>query len=223
MFAGLRLGTGRLAAGSAREVAASGGLPTPTPARAESALSQGVGRFAAAWEDALRMRRQDLPILPHQHRALNQTQAAIEAERSGFAQEVAMTLRDDPGLGGPAAAGAAGRATLIAAAEAGQAQRQEEARRERVLQAEAARRAELDPVRERLLGERLEAWWRSEKPHLNFWERRQVPAEQVERARATLAREIGRLPDAELRRVRGAWQEQERAAPRMRSGPSMGM
>ena len=223
MFAGLRLGTGRLAAERGREVAGPVEPPKATPGRQESALSQQVGRFAVAWEDALRMRRQDLPILPHQHRALNQAQAAIDAERPEFAQEVAMALRDDVGLGGSAAAGAVGRAALIAAAEAGQAHRQEEARREQARQAEAARRAELDPVRERLLGERLEAWWRSEHRSLSMWNRHQVPAEQVERVRATLAREIGKLPDGELRRVRAAWQEQERAAPRLRSGPSMGM
>jgi hypothetical protein len=103
-----------------------------------------------------------------------------------------------------------------------------------VREAEAVLRAKLDPVRALLLEGRLAAWLEAQGSPAK---RRQVPAEQVERARAELSREIEAMPNAELRRAAAAWREQElrreqeraqeqeraRAAPRQRSGPSMGM
>ncbi len=236
MFAGLRLGTG----GPARAA------PAPGPARAydgpereeEDALSQAVGRFAAGWADARRMVKQGLPILAHQHQALIDAQAEVEAARPGFCHAVAVALRDGEEMTLPAAAGPAGRAALIAAAGAGQAQRLEDVRREAeqaaARQAEQARRAELEPVRARLLEERMAAWWSSDAPRLRYrgWSRANVPAAEVEAARAGLLRQVEALPEAELRRVATEWArqaEQERAAaearaaPRPRSGPGMGM
>ena len=217
MFTGLKLGTGRVA-------------PAPERVREEpeqaAGLLQAVGRFAAAWQDARRMREQGLPILAHQHQALIEAQALVEAARPEFCNEVAMALRDGPALIGPAAMGASGRAALIAAAEAGQAHRQEEARREAERQVEAARRAELDPVRAQLLEARMEAWWETEKPGVQLWNRDRVPPAEVAQARAGLSRVVEALPDAELRRFKHRWEreaQQERDAPRPRSGPSMGM
>ncbi len=227
-FGGLKLGTGRLPAvpGPAAAGPMEQGPPKPAPAPAEDGLSRSVGRFATAWEDALRMLRQGLPVLAHQQQALNMAQAVIEAERPGFTQEVASALQGDPELIGPAVAGAAGRAWLVEVAEAKQYLRQVAAEDAAKQQAAAAQRAELDPVRARLLEERMEAWWRSEKPEVSRWDRHLVPAAEVERARLTQSREVEALPDAELRRVEAGWQwqaEQEREAARQRPSQGMGM
>ena len=235
MFAGLKLGTGP-AAGRMPQAPGAARLPGG-PTRAEDALSQAVGRLAAGVQDAVRMREQDLPVLAHQHRALLDAQAAVEAARPGFCADLTAALRDGPGLLGLAVAGAAGRAALIGAAEAVQARRQEAARRaaeqERERQAALARRAELDPVRAQVLEGRMEAWWRTEKPGAAAWNRSWVPAAEVAAARAALSQQVEALPDAELRREAAEWArqaqqeraaEQERAALRPRpSGPSMGM
>jgi len=224
LFSGLRLGAGPVAAASVPQA------PT-RPAEVESALSQSVGRFAAAWEDAARMVGQDLPILPHQRAVLDAAHHAIEAERPGFARAVAKALQATPELGTHAVAGRAGRRALVGAVEAAEVQRRDAEWLERVRKAEAVLRAELDPVRALLLEGRLAAWLEAQGSPEKRWERRQVPAEQVERARAELSREIEAMPNAELRQAAAAWREQElrreqereRAAPRQRSGPSMGM
>jgi hypothetical protein len=224
-FGGLKLGTGRLPAAPGPAVAGPA-RPEPKPVPAEDALSRSVGRFATAWEDALRMLRQGLPVLAHQQQALNAAQAGIEAERPGFTQEVAASLQGDPELIGPAVAGAAGRAWLVEVAEARQYLRQVAAEDEAKRQAAAAQRAELDPVRARLVEQRMEAWWQSEKPEVSRWDRHLVPAAEAERARVSLSREVEALPDAELRRVEAGWQrqaEQERAAARQRPSQGMGM
>jgi len=231
MFAGLKLGTGEPARAAPAPAAAK---PPGGPVRAEDALSQAVGRFAAGWADARRMVKQALPILAHQHQALIDAQAAVETARPGFCHDVAVALRDGEALTGPAAAGAAGRAALIGAAEAVQARRQEAARRaaeqERERQAAQALRAELDPMRAQVLEGRLEAWWRTEKPGAAAWNRSWVPAAEVAAARATLSRQVEALPDAELRREAAEWArqaeqeraaKQERAAQQARSSPGM--
>ena len=141
-FAGLRLGVGR-----AEPEAAGPPGRASEPAPQEDALTRAVGRYARAWEDAGRMVRRDLPILPHQHRALDAAQAAVEAERPGFTREVALTLRDRPKLGGPAAGGAPGRRALVAAAEADGARRAEQARQEAERQERARQEAERERAR----------------------------------------------------------------------------
>jgi len=225
-FGGLKLGTGRLPAVPGGAIA-DPTRPEPRPAPAEDALSQSVGRFAVAWEDALRMLRQGLPVLAHQQQALNAAQAGIEAERPGFTQEVAAALQGDPELIGPAVSGAAGRTWLVEVAEARQYLRQVAAEDEAKRQAAAARRAELDLVRARLLEQRMEAWWQSEKPEVSRWDRHLVvPAAEVERARVALSRDVEALPDAELRRAAAGWRrqaEQEREAARQRPSPGMRM
>ena len=180
----------------------------------------------------MRMVEQDLPILPHQRAVLDTAQQAIEAERPGFAKALAKALQASPELGTRAVAGPAGRRALVGAVEAAEVQRRDAEWLERVRKVEAARRAELDPMRALLLEGRLAAWLEAQGSPAK---RRQVPAEQVERARAELSREIEAMPNAELRQAAAAWREQElrreqeraqeqaRAAPRQRSGPSMGM
>jgi len=225
LFSGLRLGAGPVAVAEVPQA------PT-RPAEVESTLSQSVGRFAAAWGDAVRMVEQDLPILPHQSAVLDAAHQAIEAERPGFAKAVAKALQATPELGTRAVAGPAGRKALVGAVEAAEVQRRDAELLERVREAEAVLRAKLDPMRALLLEGRLATWLEAQGSPAK---RRQVPAEQVERARAELSREIEAMPNAELRRAAAAWreqelrreqeqaQEQERAAPRQRSGPSMGM
>ncbi len=223
LFSGLRLGAGPVAAVVAEVPQA----PT-TPAEVESVLSQSVGRFAAAWKDAVRMVERDLPILPHQRAVLDAAHQAIEAERPGFAKAVAKALQATPELGTRAVAGPAGRKALVGAVEAAEVQRRDAELLERVREAEAVLRAKLDPMRALLLEGRLAAWLEAQGSPAK---RRQVPAEQVERARAELSREIEAMPNAELRRAAAVWREQElrreqeraRVAPRQRSGPSMGM
>jgi len=233
LFSGLRLGAGPVAAVEVPQA------PT-RPAEVEGTLSQSVGRFAAAWGDAVRMVEQDLPILPHQRAVLDAAHQAIEAERPGFAKAVAKALQASPELGTRAVAGPAGRKALVGAVEAAEVQRRDAELLERVREAEAVLRAKLDPMRALLLEGRLAVWLEAQGSPAK---RRQVPAEQVERARAELSREIEAMPNAELRRAAAAWREQElrreqeqaqaqerareqeqaRVAPRQRSGPSMGM
>ncbi len=212
-FSGLRLGVGRVA--PARVAAAE---------PEEDALSRAVGRFARAWEDATRMERAGLPVLPHQQRALEDTAGVVDDEQPGFAREVALTLRERPALGAPAAGAAAGRAALIATAELDEVWRAEEVRRE------AERRAALEPVWSRLTEEHLEAWRRKEMASPATWGRGLAP-ERVEQARAELRRGVEALPEAELKRAVARWQEADaqrqrevqRQAERPRSGPSMRM
>ena len=64
-------------------------------------------------------------------------------------------------------------------------------------------------MRALLLEGRLAVWREAQSSPATWWERHQVLAEQVERARATLSREIEALPDAELRQAAAAWREQE--------------
>jgi len=146
------------------------------------------------------MVKQGLPVLAHQHQALTDAQAAVGAARPGFCGDVAAALRDGEALAAPAAAGPAGRAALIGVAEAGQARRLEDVRQaaEQVAarQAEETRRAELAPVRARLLEERMAAWWSSDAPRLRYrgWSRANVPPAEVEAARAGLLRQVEALP-----------------------------
>ncbi len=174
LFSGLRLGAGPVAAVEVPQA------PT-RPAEVEGTLSQSVGRFAAAWGDAVRMVEQDLPILPHQRAVLDAAHQAIEAERPGFAKAVAKALQASPELGTRAVAGPAGRKALVGAVEAAEVQRRDAELLERVREAEAVLRAKLDPMRALLLEGRLAAWLEAQGSPAK---RRQVPAEQVERARA---------------------------------------
>jgi len=150
-FGGLKLGTGRLPAvpGPAAADPMEQGPPKPASTLAEDGLSRSVGRFATAWEDALRMLRQELPILAHQQQALNAAQAGIEAERPGFTREVASALQGDPELIGPAVAGAAGRAWLVEVAEAKQFLRQVAVEDAAKQQAAAVQRVEQEQEQKR--------------------------------------------------------------------------
>lgn len=197
-FAGLRLGVGRA------EPEAAGPGRASEPAPEEDALARAVGRYARAWEDARRMARRELPILPHQHRALDAATAAVEAERPGFTREVALTLRDRPTLGGPAAEGARGRRALVAAAEADGARRAEEARRE----AERQERARQEAERERARTTQAQRDAARARPR-SVWRQTE---EAGRRAREREAAEASRRQ-----------QEAERERSSQRRGPSMGM
>jgi hypothetical protein len=73
MFDGLKLGGGRGAVEAER----------PAPAKVTDTLHQAVDRYARAYDDAARMRAQDLPILDHQRLALRDAGQKLDAVRPG--------------------------------------------------------------------------------------------------------------------------------------------
>jgi hypothetical protein len=120
---------------------------------------------------------------------------------------------------GQAEQGAEGMAALIAAGEQVRADREGAARRQ-------AEDAELAPIRERLLKERMEAWWRETHSYIYSWERSDQMRNEARPVEEALKRDIERMPAAELRRIERDWAEAERisaaaeaSGPR-RSGPS---
>ena len=112
-FAGLRLGA---AEGISRSVPepvpelAPAPAPQPEPARVDTRaerLARGLVGYARAWEDAARMERAGLPVLPHQDAALVQAGEALEGEGVNMARDAAAVLARDPSLAGLAAGGSA--------------------------------------------------------------------------------------------------------------------
>jgi hypothetical protein len=73
MFDGLKLGGGRGRPEAER----------PAPPKAADTLHQAVDRYARAYDDAARMRAQDLPILDHQRLALRDAGQKLDAVRPG--------------------------------------------------------------------------------------------------------------------------------------------
>jgi Ti-type conjugative transfer relaxase TraA len=101
MFAGLKLGGGRSepqegrGAASERMGGASPGEPTPGSAEARVQLLAAVESYAKAYQDALRMRAADLPVLEHQKVALRTAGAAMDKARPGSTQEMAAMLKHE--------------------------------------------------------------------------------------------------------------------------------
>ncbi len=94
-----------------------------TPAR-EAELSRAVSQFAKAVEDARRMAREDLPVLPHQQAAMEAGIAAIVAAGPEFDRsDVVNTFSTRAALITPADQGLAGQEVAIAALEETRAQR----------------------------------------------------------------------------------------------------
>ena len=113
MFDGLKLGTGRISAGSVMQPEAGRDAPrasgfeglrlpaqerAPEPARQRAApdLTRAVDRYARAWTDAARMRAQDLPILEHQKVALRDAGVALDAARPGAMRDLLTALEHEP-------------------------------------------------------------------------------------------------------------------------------
>ena len=99
----------------------------PAPRRgtlSDPALSQGIRQFAEAVLDGRRMVREQLPLLPHQHAALEAGMAAILAASPGtHRSDVTTTFNGQPELITPAAQGAVGQDAAIAAIEAARVRR----------------------------------------------------------------------------------------------------
>ncbi len=86
MFDGLKLGGGR------------GGPEAERPALAKAAdtLHQAVDRYARAYDDAARMRAQNLPILDHQRLALRDAAQKLDAVRPGAHADLKNAVEHNP-------------------------------------------------------------------------------------------------------------------------------
>jgi hypothetical protein len=77
---------------------------TPAPAvvteqeRQQALLEPLAAAYARAWDDAERMRRQSLPVLPHQAEALQAADRALEAFGAGTGRDVRAALEAAPKL-----------------------------------------------------------------------------------------------------------------------------
>jgi Ti-type conjugative transfer relaxase TraA len=86
MFDGLKLGGGRVGPEAER----------PAPAKAADTLHQAVDRYARAYDDAARMRAQDLPILDHQRLALRDAGQKLDAVRPGAHADLKSAVEHNP-------------------------------------------------------------------------------------------------------------------------------
>jgi Ti-type conjugative transfer relaxase TraA len=86
MFDGLKLGGGRSGPEAER----------PAPAKAADTLHQAVDRYARAYDDAARMRAQDLPILDHQRLALRDAGQKLDAVRPGAHADLKSAVEHNP-------------------------------------------------------------------------------------------------------------------------------
>jgi Ti-type conjugative transfer relaxase TraA len=86
MFDGLKLGGGR--GGPEAERLA--------PAKVPDTLHQAVDRYARAYDDAARMRAQDLPILDHQRLALRDAGQKLDAVRPGAHADLKSAVEHNP-------------------------------------------------------------------------------------------------------------------------------
>ena len=103
-FSGLKLDSGRGSA-TAPEV---GRAPSPVESTPTRSLTEWerqrermeglVAGYARAWVDAERMRRESLPVLPHQEQALLTADRALEAFGSGAGRDVRAALEAAPTL-----------------------------------------------------------------------------------------------------------------------------
>ncbi len=107
VFDGLSLGRGpdrgraaEAAGGSFDDLRLSSARPDAVPPQREAAdpLLQAVERYARAWTDATRMRRQDLPLLEHQKAALRQAGEAMDAARPNAVQDLQTALQHNPAV-----------------------------------------------------------------------------------------------------------------------------
>jgi Ti-type conjugative transfer relaxase TraA len=88
MFDGLKLGGGRGGPEAER----------PAPAKAADTLHQAVDRYARAYDDAARMRAQDLPILDHQRLALRDAGRKLDAVRPGAHADLKSAVEHNPDM-----------------------------------------------------------------------------------------------------------------------------
>ncbi len=198
-----------------------GPLFVPAPEPEPDSLAAAIAELLLASRDSHPMRAAGLPLLPHQKLAVERAGQKIEALRPGFAQDLVAASQRQPRMAVQAEQSAEGMAAFIAAAERIGLEREEAVRRH-------AEYAELAPVRERLLKERMEVWWRETYPHNRPWERSDYMQKQARPVETALIKEIEAIPSAELRRVEAVWAQAgriQKAAPAptpepRRSGPS---
>jgi Ti-type conjugative transfer relaxase TraA len=88
MFDGLKLGGGQERVAPARTQAEP----------AEVALHQAVDRYVRAYDDAVRMRAQDLPILDHQRIALREAGSRVDAARPGAHEDLKNAVEHNPAV-----------------------------------------------------------------------------------------------------------------------------
>jgi len=175
-----------------------GPLSRPTPAPLTASLTDAVIEFLVASRDGQKMVAAGLPLLAHQEAALRAAWEKIEALRPGFADDLVVASERQPTLVAQAEPSAEGVAPLVAAGERIRDAREETACRHAEYQA-------LTPIRDRLLKERMETWWRKTYPHNPPWDRSAVLHERARPVEEALKREIEAMPAAELRRVEAAW------------------
>ncbi len=219
MFDGLRLNAAPLPKAP---------VPAPAPEPDGAPLSQALVKYLAALRVAEGMQRQDLPVLAHQHAAINAAANELDACRPGFTGDLNEVARRRPDLARQAFASAAGLAPLIAAAQRLPADRKAEQEAEAERQAKAdAQRAEheaLAPARERLLQKRMRDWWQTNRPYARLSDYG-FPAAQAEAnvAEAVIRFEIEQMPAAELRPIAARLARADQRAAReaaARPGPS---
>jgi hypothetical protein len=142
----------------AQELAAGAGKGSTPYARGrdgDPGLAQAVERFAVAWNDAHRMRAQELPLLSHQEAALRSSGQALDKARPGAMKDLLAALKYDPEVRGAMTGlqGSARSGKLVAGIEREALVRQDPTRvAERALQArkiEAERSADRDRGRSR--------------------------------------------------------------------------
>jgi hypothetical protein len=144
-----------------------------------------------------------LPVLPHQKQAIKQSLQKVDALRPGFAADLVTATECEPWVAMRAGESTEGMAALIAAGERVGTERAEAARRE-------AEFAALAPIRERLLKESMEDWWRWTYPHNRQWERSTYMQDQAKPVEAAMKQQIEAMPAAELRRIEAEWTQEER-------------
>ena len=172
-------------------------------------MAAAVADFIVVSRNGHRMLAANLPLLPHQEAAARVAQEKIEAMRPGFVDDLITASQRKPGLS------ADGVAAVIAAGERVRAEREEEVRRQ-------AEHAALAPVRERLVKERMEEWWRKTYPLNPAWDRTTYMHNTARPVEEALRREIEAMPAAELRRVEAAWARADRTrkpSPKLSPAP----
>jgi Ti-type conjugative transfer relaxase TraA len=190
-----------------------GPLSPPIATLRAAPLADAVVAFLVASRDGQKMVAAGLPLLAHHEAALRAAREKIEALRPGFADDLVAASERQPVLVAEADASVEGVAPLIAVAQGIRADREETARRR-------AEHEALAPVRDRLLKERIEAWWRKNYPHNPPWDRSAVLRKMAQPAEEALKRDMEAMPAAELRRMEAAWKQTELNAPKPSAMPS---
>jgi hypothetical protein len=196
--------------------------PLSAPAPEPAPLFTAIGEFLRVSREYQKMQARGSPLVPYYNSVVDDAGQKIEKLRPGFIEDLLVAGQRQPEVLGQAMRGDDGIAPLIAAVERVGAEREEAVRHRQ------AEHAELAPVRERLLKERMEAWWDETYPYNYKWERSDHMRNEAKPVEAALKRDIEAMPAAQLRRIEETWAREDRIkkaapapgpAPR-RPGPS---